>query len=147
MDKKDFEEFLKNRYYQQIDWYDRKAARNHWAYKILQSTLIILSAITPVLVVVGGALERWLAVFISALVAIEASTLKVFKFQENWINYRTTCETLRKEIHYYKAKIYGYGNTDDPEALFVDGVETLISREHTLWLVSHKREEAAVENV
>ena len=32
----------------------------------------------------------------SVLVAIITASLKTFKFQENWINYRTTCETLEK---------------------------------------------------
>lgn len=147
MDKKEFEEYLKNRYNQQIDYYNKAAIRNHRAYTILQFTLIILSAITPVLIVIGGESGRWLAVLVSAIVAITASTLKVFKFQENWINYRTTCETLRKEFHYFQARIYDYENVDDPEAVFVDRVETLISREHTLWLISHKREERGEKKV
>ena len=74
------------------------------------------------------------------LVAIVASALKTFKFQENWINYRTTCETLKKEIHFYEAGIGEYANAEDKEVLFVERVENLISRENTLWLSVHKEQ-------
>ena len=60
---------------------------------------------------------------------------------ENWITYRTTCETLRKEINFYEASIQGYDAVADKEALFVERVESLISREHTLWVTTHEKEE------
>jgi uncharacterized membrane protein len=44
----------------------------------------------------------------AVLVAILATSLKTFKFEqfeENWLNYRTTCEALKKEIHFYSAPI------------------------------------------
>ena len=69
----------------------------------------------------------------------------MFKYQENWINYRTTCETLRKEIHYYNAGINDYEKSDDPMALFVRRVETFISRENTLWLTEQKKEETDIK--
>ena len=109
-------------------------------YKNIQWCVIILASITPILVVIGGTWERWCAVIISVLVAIGISALKVFKYQESWINYRTTCETLRKEIHYYNAGIDDYKKSDDPMAIFVGRVETLISRENTLWLTVQKKE-------
>jgi len=145
MDTKSFEEYLKNRYYKEIDWYDRKAILNHWTYQIIQFTLIVLSAIMPVLIFLGEEVLRW-ALFVSILIIIGTSTLKAFKFYENWINYRTTCETLRKEFFYYKAKINDYENADDLEAAFVNRVEALISREHSLWLMAQKRKETALKN-
>ena len=60
--------------------------------------------------------------------------LETFKLQENWINYRTICETLRKEIHYYNAGIGEYEHTDNKKKMFVQRVEAIISRENTLWL-------------
>jgi hypothetical protein len=83
----------------------------------------------------------WLAVIIAALVAIGTTILKTFKYQENWINYRTTCETLRKEIHFYRAPLGDYRDSDDREALFVERVESLISRENTMWLTTQRLKE------
>jgi hypothetical protein len=139
MEVAEFEKYLEERYYPQIKWYDMKALSNQSIYKILQWIVIILAAVTPVLVAIGGTWERCVAIVISALVAIGTSVLKTFKYQENWINYRTTCETLRKEIHYYNASINDYESSNDPMALFVERVEALISRENTLWLTVQKK--------
>lgn len=139
MEAAEFEKYLEERYYPQIKWYDMKAISNQKIYKIIQWIVIILAAVTPVLVAVGEAWERWVAVVISALVAIGTSVLKTFKYQENWINYRTICETLRKEIHYYNARINDYEPSNDPMALFIERVEALISRENTLWLTVQKK--------
>jgi len=76
-------------------------------------------------------------------VAILASVLKIFKYQENWINYRTTCETLKKELYFYDAGLNDYSSSKDKEAHFVERVESLISRENTLWLSIHKEEKKA----
>ena len=79
---------------------------------------------------------KTLSLMTSVLVAILATSLKTFKFEENWINYRTTCETLKKEVHFYYARIGEYEDSEDKEALFVKRVEALISRENTLWLTT-----------
>lgn len=52
-----------------------------------------------------------------------ATSLKTFKFEENWINYRTTCETLKKEINFFNAGIDEYKDSQDREGLFVKRVE------------------------
>jgi len=47
---------------------------------------------------------------------------------------------LKKEIQLYEAGIGEYANAEDKEALFVERVENLISRENTLWLSVHKEQ-------
>ncbi|MCL0075714.1 DUF4231 domain-containing protein [Dehalococcoidia bacterium] len=141
MNKEEFHKYLKSRYKDQIAWYGRKSVWNRRAYQIFQWTAIILSASTPVLIVIGEGWVKWLAVVVAALVAISTAALKTFKYQENWISYRTTAETLKKQIHFYEASIQGYENVEDKEALFVERVESLISRENTLWLITHEKKE------
>ena len=141
MKKEEFDKYLVDRYEDQLAWYDKKAIWNHKIYQRFQWIAIILSAITPVLVIAGEGWTRWLAVFVAVVVAICIAALKTFSYQDNWISYRTTCETLKKEKHFYKANIQGYEKVENKEALFVEQVESLISRENTLWLVKHKRDE------
>jgi hypothetical protein len=138
MNSQDFEKYLKERYYPQIDWYDKKAVQNKHKYTMLQWGLIILSAITPIIIALD--LVKPIPIIISSFVAILTTGIKTFKFQENWINYRTTCETLKKEIHFYSTGIDDYTNIKDKEAKFVERVESLISRENTLWLTISKNE-------
>ena len=144
MNQEDFQKYLKERYENQTDWYDKKSIWNQKMYRRFQWAVIVLSAITPVLVAIVAIrpevkVTSWPAVVISAIVAIGTTALKTFKYQENWINYRTTCETLRKEIHFYNASVGEYKDTDDREALFVERVEALISRENTMWLTTQRR--------
>ncbi len=141
MEKEDFQKYLKDRYEDQINWYDKKSAWNQKLYRYFQWSVIILAAITPLLVITAPETNRWPAVIIAALVAIGTTILKTFKYQENWINYRTTCETLRKEIHFYKAALGDYRDSEDREALFVERVESLISRENTMWLKAQQPKE------
>ncbi len=141
MDRAAFEKYLSDRYLAEISWYDKKSLRNQIWYRALQSSLIILSALTPVLIALAEKADSmpWvksLSLITSVLVAILATSLKTFKFEENWLNYRTTCETLKKEIHFFNAGIDEYKDNQDREGLFVKRVEALISRENTLWLTT-----------
>ena len=103
--------------------------------------MIITSAATPVLIAVDWGFPeypilRWFPLITAVLAAIFASALKTFKLQENWVNYRSICESLKKEYHYYKAGVGEYQTTPDKESLFVKRVEQLISRSHTSWMVT-----------
>ena len=141
MDAEDFQKYLKDRYEDQINWYDKKSIWNQTLYRYFQWFIIILAGITPVLAAIGCDTIRWLAVIVGVLVAVGTSLLKVFKYQENWIHYRTTCETLKKEIYFYRAGVGDYKDSKDREALFVERVESLISRENTMWLMTHQPKE------
>jgi hypothetical protein len=141
MERPTFEKYLTDRYFPEISWYDKNSMRNQIWYRALQTSLIILSALTPVLIALAqkeGSMPwvKSLSLLTSVLVAILATSLKTFKFEENWLNYRTTCETLKKEIYFLNAGIDEYKDSQDPEGLFVKRVEALISRENTLWLTA-----------
>jgi hypothetical protein len=141
METEEFQKYLKERYEDQINWYDKKSIWNQTLYRYFQWSVIVLSAITPVLVAIAPEESRWPAVITAAFVAIGTSILKTFRYQENWIHYRTTCETLKKEIHFYKAGLGDYRDSEDREALFVERVESLISRENTIWLTTQQPKE------
>ena len=146
MNKEEFDKYLKDRYQKQIEWYDKKAMSNQRRYSKLQWILIILSALTPVLIAIDFGLTeysflKWIAVVTAVIVAITAGVLRIFRYHDNWITYRTTSETLKKEIHLYTAGIGEYKDTKDKEAVFVQRVESLISQENTLWLTIFKKEE------
>ena len=142
MDQNAFSNYLENRYEDQITWYDGKAAENQRIYRGLQWSVIVLAAITPVLIELDldGLIQGLghVPTLTSAIVAILTAGLSTFKYQENWINYRTTCETLRKEKHFYDAGLGDYGKPGNKEALFVERVESLISRENTMWVSTQK---------
>ena len=136
MKKGEFNKFLEGRYKGQVNWYDQKAISNKKWNNILQILVIIIAATLPV----SAVLEfKWPTIALSIIVAIGTGILKFCKFEEHWHNYRTTCETLKKEKSYYDAKIGEYKAHAEPEELFVERVESLISQAHTKWDTAIKK--------
>ena len=54
MDKVSFDDYLENRYKKQMEYYSKNASKNQKRYKKFQWTLIILSALAPVLAALNG---------------------------------------------------------------------------------------------
>ncbi len=138
VDKKIFDKYIKDRYEDQVGWYDKKSMHNQRWAKRYQTTIIILFAITPVF----AALElKWPTIISSALVAATAGILKYYRFEDHWHNYRTTCETLKKEKVMYKSGIGPYESTADKMKLFIERAEALISKENVVWTEILSRDE------
>jgi hypothetical protein len=92
MDKATFDKYVSDRYFGEIAWYDAKSIRNQIWYRTLQWGLILLSASTPVLIALAQKTNSvpWLnmvPLMTSVAVAILATSLKTFKFEENWIRW------------------------------------------------------------
>lgn len=136
MDKEAFAKYLEDRYYNQLNYYDKASIKNQKRYRRFQWILIVLSALTPVLAALDG---KWVSlqvpvIVVSAIVAILTTGLKTFQYQELWVNYRATHEQLKPEIHYYSFGVGPYGGKDvDKEAMFVSRVETILDKEHQGW--------------
>ncbi|MBD2497074.1 DUF4231 domain-containing protein [Nostoc sp. FACHB-280] len=83
---------------------DYKKARNlsRNLYYVLQISTVILSGVTPILVLVdklevGQAWLKWLPVICPAVASIVASIVTSFPFQKNWVAANTTLELLEAE--------------------------------------------------
>lgn len=131
----DANEYLEQRLQPEIDWYDDKSSRNKWAHIITRGVEIICAALIPLLAgfanldsvhfpMVTGAL--------GVLIAAAAGFSSLLKFQENWLKYRTTAESLKKEKYLFLTKVEPY-SASDPLTVLVQRVETLVSQENTNW--------------
>lgn len=139
-----FEDYLKQRHANSVNYYDRQAGKNKRLYHAFQWGVIIISAVMPVIVVSYSQEYKMAAAGLSLLLAIGTAALKAFKFQENWLNFRQMAEALQQEKYFYTAELGTYRNVndDDRRSLFVDRVESLISREHAIWTNLHQQKEA-----
>jgi hypothetical protein len=141
MEKEAFEKYLEERYYDQLNYYDRAAGKNQKKYRRFQWILIVLSALTPVLAALDG---KWFSlqiavIIVSAIVAILTTGLKTFQYQELWVTYRATQEQLKSEIHYYNFNAGPYNVPDtDKETLFVTRVEAILDKERQGWPTAKK---------
>ncbi|WP_293246299.1 DUF4231 domain-containing protein [Microcoleus sp. PH2017_21_RUC_O_A] len=85
-----------------IDDYKKTRETSRNIYYIFQLATVILSGVTPILVLVdklepGQTLLKWLPVICPAVASIVASIVTSFPFQENWISANTTVELLEAE--------------------------------------------------
>lgn len=127
-------EYLQERLSDQIDWYDRKSGWNQRWSKYLQIITLTAAGLIPF---ISGVLEEAWAVRLGAgalgvVVVIAAGIQGVFRFQERWIEYRTTAETLKHERYRYLTRSVPY-DTESPFGVLVTRIESLISQENTRW--------------
>lgn len=128
--------YIKERVDNQINWYDDKSKKAQKSYKRFQITEIILAAFIPLLA--GYSTKCWiLPIFIGlfgSIIAIIEAITKLYKFHENWIQYRSTCELLRYQKYLYLTKSYPYNYQDETiENIFVKNIENIISSENNQW--------------
>ena len=142
MEKVAFSEYLEKRYYDQLNWYEKTAAKNKKKYKYFQWLLIIMSTATTIFAALQKCDNPYLHFMVlgsAALVTILSSALKTFQYQELWVSYRTTIEQLKPEIYYYQFNAGEYGREGvDKETLFVARIESILSKEHDAWPIFKK---------
>ena len=124
------DQYLKERLEDQINWYSNKSSRyKKWFYS-LRSLEIILASLVPILFCYFKLSK--VSILFSVAVAIIASLIALFKFQEMWIEYRATSETLKNIKYLYKTKTHPYDD-EDRFATLVKQVEKIISFENSIW--------------
>ncbi len=70
--------------------------------------------------------------FIGVPVVVAAALLALLRLQEHWLDYRTTCESLKHEKFLFLTKTSPY-DSDMPFNLLVEHVEALVSKENSSW--------------
>lgn len=131
----DAEEYIKSRLDDEIGWYDRKSGYSKLMHHGTRGVEIVCAAIIPFLAGFAKEPNTYNALAIGVLgilVAAAAGFSSLLKFQENWIKYRTTAESLKKEKMFFQTKVEPY-DVENPFRLLVQRVEALVSQENTNW--------------
>lgn len=128
------DEYLNDRLNDQIDWYDKKSQTNQKWFKKLRLLEIIAAAVIPFLAGIGPKIPFYSGIIgcLGVIIAVSAGLSALYKYHENWIEYRTTSETLKHEKFLFQAKCSPYDN-DEAFCKLVQRVEGLISKENTQW--------------
>lgn len=135
------DDYIKDRLDNQIDWYDKKSVWHQRWFKKLQIFQLVCATLVPVLVNYITNESNWVRLVIAilgALIAIVSGVLSLYRFQENWLEYRTICESLRHEKYLYLTGTDPY-NTKNQFQILVYKIETLISKENSNWAQYMKR--------
>jgi hypothetical protein len=137
-------DYFKERLDQQIEWYDKKSQNHQKNYKWAKRIEFVLAALIPLL---SGFSKDTSFISISvgilgAAIAVIEGLMSLSKHHENWIEYRSICETLKQEKYTYLTRT-GVYKTENPFALLVERVENIISRENVNWAnINSKKPEA-----
>lgn len=127
--------YIKERLDDQIDWYSNKSKRSQNWFKALRIVEIIAAGIIPFLAgyTTDSAPELKIIIgLLGVVIAFVAGIISLNKFQEIWIEYRTTSETLKHHKYLFLTKAVPYDKEDSFQML-VQTVEALISKEHSNW--------------
>ncbi len=138
------EKYDTDRYEGQLKWYSKKATKNKRCYYVYQTIIVSLSGFITVAVALDmndphGIIWPKLSLIASSLVTVLAGLQKFFRFHENWVQYRTTSEQLKKERYYREFQCGNYAHSESTDKLFVERVESIISRENSFWIVEARK--------
>jgi hypothetical protein len=128
------EEYIKSRLEDQITWYSKKSASNQRMYKRLQLITIIASSSIPFLTAYAS--EFYSIEIVVGLIGVSIAAITsvngLYKYQENWIAYRSTSESLKHQKYLYLTGTEPY-HDEQAFNMLVQNVEMLISRENSTW--------------
>jgi Protein of unknown function (DUF4231) len=129
------DDYVKERLDTQIGFFTSKSRLNRRWFRTLRLVEVGLAALLPFAIAnVSDATPRLkLAVgAVGAVIAVTAAVLALFKFQENWIEFRTTAESLKQHRYRYLTRSPPY-ETEASFSQLVSNVESLLSRENAEW--------------
>jgi hypothetical protein len=85
----------------QIAWYDKRSLTNQRIFKRLKMVEIVAAAIIPFLAALKSSQVRWVTGGLGVLITVLEGMLHLNQYQQNWIAYRSTCESLKHEKYVY----------------------------------------------
>ena len=117
----------------QIGWYDHKSISAQRTYKRIKVVEIIAAAAIPFLAAFKFSVVPMVTGVLGVIITVLEGMLHLNQYQELWIAYRSTCESLKHEKYTYLGKASPYTNVADPHALLAERIESLVSQEHAKW--------------
>ncbi len=134
-------EYFEQRLEDQIRWYSSESSRCKVRYRGLRLIEIVAATIIPLLSGMGNNVlyGNWIIGSLGMLIAISAATGSLFKYHENWIQYRATSEALKHEKFLFLGRSAPYDG-ENAFQILVQRVEQLISKENSNWTVAVKSE-------
>jgi hypothetical protein len=145
------EEYVRNRLDDQIKWYSEKSAFNKSRYRLFQVVIIIASGTIPILNLTVTAFKadaQHAALFTSSIlgsiITIITAFLQMEKYFDNWILYRTTAESLKREKILFQNNAGEYSNLNESEKnrILVERVEAMLSSENAKFFASQQQSRA-----
>lgn len=128
--------YIETRLCQYQGWYDAKATRMKAMHLRMRTVSVVGGALVPVFVNLDLAFARVTATVLSVVVVAAVSLESVYRYREQWKNYRSTEQLLGHERVYFETKVGPYHNLPKREAFstLVARVEKAIANENSATL-------------
>ncbi len=133
------QEYIQSRVDDQIEWFSGKSQSNQKSFKHLRVAEIVFAATIPFLtgrIEDGDVALKIIIGILGVSIAVISGFLAIYKYQENWIHYRTVSEALKREKYLFLTKTTPY-EKPDAYGLFVKTIETILSKENNGWASSN----------
>ena len=125
----------------QLNWYDKKAVFNKTWHMRLGLIIIIAGAATSIIQLWSPTpndvhWSTWLSALCGAVVIIAKGVDSLWKFDENWSNYRQAAEQLKRERRFYVNSVGPYAACPEETAafqVFVERIEDIIAAEGNIF--------------
>ncbi|HVG19437.1 MAG TPA: DUF4231 domain-containing protein [Blastocatellia bacterium] len=137
--------YLAARLEEQGRWHSKKATWNKRRYYTVEIITILAGALIPIINAVDGMSEynrRLSSSLLAALVVTVVAISKLFKFQENWLNYRAIAESLKRERELFVNEVGDYRVADEKERtrLLVERGEAILASAISQFVALHRPE-------
>jgi len=143
--------YLKERVENQQKWHSKKASHHKSRFYIAEIVTIAAGALIPVINVFDVFPENWLRIsstILASIIVAAAGIGKLYKFQENWLNYRAVSEALKREEEFYQYEIGEYNIRSDRQRnkKLVERVENILSGSTSQFISIHSGERDGDQN-
>ena len=138
------EAYIHQRLEDQINYYERKSARNKKVYFSLSIAAIVANAMIPVVSVFlpSATIPKLIITLLSAVAAMVSSSLILINARDLWAKYRLNASRLQAFRHQYCTRSGIFAGMDDEQAFqrLVEACEQQMQEENSNW-------ESALQNV
>lgn len=120
-----------------LEWYDREASGNRYAYQGLRLATIILAAAIPVLTT-SHAPSLVTAIVGSAIVVVEG-VQQLFGFHDRYVGFRSAWNALDRERRLFDSRAGRYADNPAPEQTLAVRVDEVLEQETSRWATGISR--------
>ncbi len=137
--KLNVEAYLKDRVDGQLRYYEKAASKAKRVHIVIQTTIIIIGILVPVVVNIPtdwgptldvGTYVRILITVLTLLLALLTGIANFRKYGDLWLTYRMTEELLKTEKFLFLTGSGKYENAANQFSHFVKSIEEIVSSEH-----------------
>ena len=143
------EDYIKQRYNDQLDWYEEHATKSRVTYYILQFLIVLAGALIPLINVFPSDNNNLYTIkiissILGSFIVIFTGVLQITKSNENWISYRSTAELMKSEYQRFKMGVGDYSeekvsDKENRSLLFIERMETIIAEEGKKFINTHEK--------